>query len=203
MTSGGTGRRNTSAGPLPQGACVTEYTDVAAASDVRAFHRQWLSGVTIITTMVDGRPRGMALNAFASVSLEPPVVLACIAKSAATYQPLLRSGHFAMNLLSADQSEVAARFARSGSSEKFEGLSWRVGRFGSPVIEESCAHLEAAVESRVDAYTHTVLFGRVLAASSSALSPMGYLAGKIFDPRDSAQWQGVITALAPEPGETG
>jgi flavin reductase (DIM6/NTAB) family NADH-FMN oxidoreductase RutF len=174
---------------------VESSSGSAPPADVRAFHRQCLSGVTIITTMADGQPRGMALNAFASVSLEPPVVLACIAKSAATYEPLIRSGHFAMNLLSADQSEVVARFARSGGEEKFEGLAWRVGRFGSPLIEGSCAHLEAVVESRVDAYTHTVLFGRVLDASSSALSPIGYLAGKVFDPRDPAQWDTITTSL--------
>ncbi|GAA1789433.1 flavin reductase family protein [Planosporangium flavigriseum] len=174
----------------------------ASAADVRAFHRQCLSGVTIITTMVGGTPRGMALNAFASVSLEPPVVLACIAKTSATYRPLISSGHFALNLLAADQSEVVARFARSGGAEKFDGLAWRAGRFGAPLIEGSCAHLEAVVESRVDAYTHTVLFGRVLAASSSsALSPIGYLAGKVFDPRDPAQWDTIMTSFLSRPAE--
>jgi flavin reductase (DIM6/NTAB) family NADH-FMN oxidoreductase RutF len=163
---------------------------------VRAFHRRSLSGVMILTTTIDGAPRGMALNAFASVSLEPAVVLACVARTASTYRPLLASGRFALNVLAADQTEVAAQFARSGGAEKFENVRWRIGGYGSPILDGTCGYLEAHVETRVAAHTHDVFFGRVVDAASYNRVPLGYLAGHFCDVRDPDAWDGLLRSLS-------
>jgi flavin reductase (DIM6/NTAB) family NADH-FMN oxidoreductase RutF len=151
------------------------------AEAVRGFHRQFLTGVTIITTLGPDGPRGMAINAFASVCLDPPLVLCCVARTAATYEPLTGSGAFAVNILAAHQRDVAMTFARSGGSEKFGEVSWRQGVSGSPVLEGVAAYLEATVENRVDAYTHTIFLGRVVAAEAYGRDPLAYLGGRFYD----------------------
>jgi flavin reductase (DIM6/NTAB) family NADH-FMN oxidoreductase RutF len=172
----------------------------ARTEDVLAFHRRALSGVTILTTMVDGQPRGMAINAFASVSLDPPTVLVCVARAAGTYAPLLRSGRFGVNLLAADQIDIAGQFARSGGAEKFENVPWRVGEYGSPILSDTCGYLEALIDTRVDAYTHSVFFGRVLGAGSYPHTPLAYLAGHLYDARDPQAWVTVMEGLDPPAG---
>jgi flavin reductase (DIM6/NTAB) family NADH-FMN oxidoreductase RutF len=164
---------------VPAGVAGTDIPiDVEA---LRGFHRQFLTGVTIITTLADDGPRGMAINAFASVCLEPPLVLACVARTAATYEPLSGSGAFAVNILAARQRDVAMTFARSGGAEKFSEVAWRPGVSGSPLLDGVAAYLEATVESRVDAYTHTIFLGRVVAAEAYGRDPLAYLGGRFYD----------------------
>lgn len=143
---------------------------------VRRFHRRFPTGVTVVTAMHDGEPRGLAVNAFASVSLEPPVVMVCVANQSATAPALHGSDHIAINVLAADQIEIARRFATSGG-DKFTGVAWRPGQTGAPVLESTAAHLEAVIEQRIPAYTHTIFLARVVAAAASDREPMIYLDG--------------------------
>jgi flavin reductase (DIM6/NTAB) family NADH-FMN oxidoreductase RutF len=165
------------------------------SQDVRAFHRRALSSLLILTTTLDGSPRGMALNAFASVSLEPAVVLVSVSRTAGTFQPLFEAGRFALNLLASDQADLAAKFARSGGAEKFDGVNWRVGRHGSPILDGTCGYVEALVENRVDVHTHSVFFGQVLDAGSYPRPPLAYLAGRLCDSRDSQAWDRMVRSL--------
>jgi flavin reductase (DIM6/NTAB) family NADH-FMN oxidoreductase RutF len=150
--------------------------------DVRAFHRRFLTGVTILITFAGEEPRGMTTNAISSVSIEPPVLPACVARTAGTHEPLVRAKRFALNILAADQAALAQRFARSGHGKKFDGVAWRRGRFGAPVLVGTCAHLEAQVEREIEVYTHTVFVGRVLQATAAPGRPLAYLAGGLGDP---------------------
>lgn len=147
---------------------------------IRAFHRQFVTGVTIVTAMDDEQPRGLAVNAFSSISLAPALVLVCIAKTSSTHEPLFRAERFAVNLLAHDQADVAAHFATK-SPDKFRQVSWQKGAHGCPVLNGSCAWLEAEVRERLRASTHTIFIGRVLAASSVATPPLVYMASKFYD----------------------
>ncbi|MCW2774212.1 MAG: CaiB/BaiF family protein [Nocardioides sp.] len=148
--------------------------------DIRNFHRKFVTGVTIVTTMDGDEPRGLALNAFSSVTLDPAMVLVCVAKSSSTHDALFSASHFAVNLLSREQLAVAKRFATK-SSDKFAGLDWHEGPTGCPIIDDSCAHLEAEISMRVRTSTHTVFFGRVVHARSSDVDPLVYLGSAFFD----------------------
>jgi flavin reductase (DIM6/NTAB) family NADH-FMN oxidoreductase RutF len=159
------------------------------AERVRAVHRTYPTGVTIVTTCVDGKPYGLAVNAFSSVSLDPPLVLVCVAGTSVTYPTLFAGDHFAVNILASSQRALAAVFARSGG-DKFEQVSWRRGAHGSPVFDGVSAHLELEMEKRVQAYTHTVFFGRVLDAYISGAPPLVYLAGGFFDSATLAEDHG-------------
>lgn len=146
---------------------------------VKEAHRQFPTGVTIVTASAEGKPYGLAVNAFSSVSLEPPVVLACVAATSSTHPHLFAVDNIAVNILSEEQAPLLASFAKSGG-DKFADVPWREGRHGSPILEESSAHFELRIEKRLQAYTHTIFIGRVLDAGVSAQPPVIYLGGELF-----------------------
>jgi flavin reductase (DIM6/NTAB) family NADH-FMN oxidoreductase RutF len=149
-------------------------------SDVKAVHRRFPTGVTVVTTCIDDQPYGLAVNAFSSISLSPPLVLVCVAETSATHAHLFQGDHIAVNILAHDQQDVAAVFARSGG-DKFRDLSWQRGGCGAPVLEGVSAYLELDIEKRIPAYTHTIFIARVRAAVATDRSPLVYLGGRLID----------------------
>ncbi len=147
---------------------------------MKQVNRQFVTGVTVVTTMDDELPRGLAVNAFSSISLEPPMVMVCVQRTSSTYECLFRASHLAINILSTDQVDVVNRFA-SKSPDKFADVDWRPGRFGSPMIERSAARMEVEIRERLQASTHTIFIGRVVDATASDLHPMVYSSGRFFD----------------------
>lgn len=148
--------------------------------DVKAVHRRFPTGVTIVTTAVEGAPFGLAVNAFSSLSLEPPTVLVCVNQSSATHAHLLEQPHIGINFLAVEQADVARRFAQSGG-DKFSETDWHHGSFGVPLLDAAAAHLELEVEQRLTAHTHTIFVGRVLAAETFERDPLLYVGGTLFD----------------------
>lgn len=144
-----------------------------------------MTGVTVVTTIDgDGNPRGLAANSYASVSLEPPLVLVCVQKTAGTYGSLFRSAHLGINIMSNEQREVVGTFA-SKVSDKFADISWHAAPGGSPLIDGSAASIEAEIKERFQARTHTVFIARVTHAEVAAEeSPMVYKAGRFYDGGD-------------------
>ena len=147
---------------------------------MKQVNRQFVTGVTVVTVMDEDRPRGLAVNAFSSISLDPPTVMVCIQRTSSTHDPLFRAGHLAINILSTDQVDVVNRFA-SRSDDKFAGLDWSPGPFGSPVIDRSSAQMEVQIRERLQASTHTVFICRVVHATVSERAPMIYSAGRFYD----------------------
>jgi flavin reductase (DIM6/NTAB) family NADH-FMN oxidoreductase RutF/predicted ester cyclase len=147
---------------------------------LKAVHRKFATGVTIVTASLDGEPRGLVVNAFASVSLTPPLVLVAINRNAATHEFLFRSRNFAINILAADQEDLAKRFSQP-IADKFTGIDWAPGEGGAPLLDRTAASLEVEIEERAWALTHTVFVGRVTGARVSARSPLVYLGGQFFD----------------------
>jgi flavin reductase (DIM6/NTAB) family NADH-FMN oxidoreductase RutF len=147
---------------------------------MKQVNRQFVTGVTVVTAMDEGTPRGLAVNAFASISLDPPTVMVCVQRTSSTHDCLFRATHLAINILSTDQLDVVNRFAAK-SDDKFAGLDWEPGPFGSPVIDRSCAQMEVEIRERLQATTHTVFICRVVHAAVSERTPMVYSAGRFFD----------------------
>jgi flavin reductase (DIM6/NTAB) family NADH-FMN oxidoreductase RutF len=147
---------------------------------MKKVNRQFVTGVTVVTAIDDGKPRGLAVNAFASISLEPPMVMVAVQHTSSTHDCLFRADHLAINILSTDQIDVVNRFAVK-SDDKFAGLDWQPGPFGSPLIFRSAAQMEVEIRERLQASTHTVFMCRVVHAAVSDRDPMIYSAGKFFD----------------------
>ena len=131
------------------------------------------TGVTVMTTTAGGRMHGMTVSAFASVSLEPMLILVCVERSTVMFKLAKESGAFAVNILGA-RGEATARFfadnARLSGPEFHEG-GYRLGTTGAPILNEATGYIEATVHSTHEAGDHTVIVGRVVALEISSEEP--------------------------------
>lgn len=154
-----------------------------AGSDVRALREAFgafATGVTVITALQpDGTPRGFTANSFTSVSLDPPLLLVCLARSAHSCPVFAEAAHFAVNILADDQAAVSGLFA-SRAPDKFQRCQWVAGPAGVPLIEGALARFACARAQLVEAGDHLVLIGRVEAFESRAGGPLGYFRGSYF-----------------------
>ena len=147
------------------------------ARELRTAFGGFMTGVTIVTTTgSDGTPRGFTANSFTSVSIEPPLLLICIGKSAASMEVFRQARGFAVNILSEFQKDTSVLFA-SKRPDKFEVAKWRAGPFGSPLIEGSAAWFDCARYQAIDAGDHIILMGHIEAFSYSDANPLGYARG--------------------------
>jgi flavin reductase (DIM6/NTAB) family NADH-FMN oxidoreductase RutF len=147
---------------------------------MKQVNRQFVSGVTVVTAMDGEKPRGLAVNAFSSISLDPPTVMVAVQRTSSTHDCLFRAQHLAINILSTEQLDVVNVFATK-SDDKFAGLDWERGPFGSPLIARSGAQMEVEIRERLQASTHTLFVCRVVHATVSERHPMVYSAGRFFD----------------------
>jgi 4-nitrophenol 2-monooxygenase / 4-nitrocatechol 4-monooxygenase, reductase component len=134
------------------------------------------SGVTIVTTALDGVPYGTTASAITSVSLTPPMLLICMNKQSLTGQAITSSRHFAVNILAEDQGYLADHFARKGSS--FTGLDIATGGRGAPLLADALATFECQVTDEMLAGTHAVLIALVEQASGRQGMPLAYFRGR-------------------------
>ena len=153
---------------------------------MKSFNRQFITGVTVVTTKEGETPKGLAANSYCSVSLEPPLVLVCVQKTSSTYSALFSSSHLGINILGTEQLDTVKVFA-SKAPNKFAELDWHEGPKGSPLLDGSAACLEAEIQERFQAKTHTVFICRVRHAETSSTAPMVYKAGHFFDGAELAE----------------
>ena len=138
----------------------TEREGLVEAAGFRQVLGHFCTGVTVITAAEDGRPAGFACQAFAALSLTPPLVLFCPGRSSATWPVIARAGYFCVNVLAAGQQEIARRFGVP-AADKFAGVSWSPSRSGAPVLAGALTWVECAVEAVHEAGDHYVVTGRV------------------------------------------
>jgi len=158
---------------------------VIGADDFRRVLSHFCSGVTVITTVdAEGRPVGLTASAFTSVSLNPPLILVCVAHNAQSYQALAEGTRFAVNILSTEHEHLSTRFATKASghpSEKFDGVGHTPGVLGLPVLKDALAELECTLVHAYPGGDHTIFVGRVDAADcrgDAGLEPLLYYRGK-------------------------
>ncbi len=130
------------------------------ADEFRQVLGHFCTGVTIITAAGESGPAGFACQAFAALSLVPPLVLFCPARSSATWPVIARAGRFCANVLADEQQELARRFGASGG-DKFAGVRWSPSPSGAPVLDGALTWVECAVETTHEAGDHYVVVGRV------------------------------------------
>ncbi len=142
--------------------------------DFRRALRRFPTGVTIVTTLLDGKPKGFTANAFASVSLEPPMVLICVNRQARSHPIIAAAGVFCVNVLALEQAELARRFAQKGSADPFPEIAHHADRTGSPVLDGSLAYLDCTLAEEHTVGTHTIFIGEVVATGARDGAPLGY-----------------------------
>lgn len=130
-------------------------------ADFRRALGRFATGVTVVTTPVaGGGPEGVTVNAFASLSLDPPLILVCLAKTTRALAVFEAAGHFAVNVLSESQRHLSVAFSRPGEN-RFDSVSWAAWTSGCPIFEGCVANLECARIARHDGGDHVILVGRV------------------------------------------
>ena len=133
------------------------------------------TGVTVVTCLdADGAPVGLTANSFTSVSLDPPLLLVCIAKAAASAGAMVGASHFAVNVLQTEQQPASIRFA-TRHEDRFGPNDWLPGEYGAPVLEKSLGVFECEVHAVHDGGDHHMLIGHVVKARfDAALDPVRY-----------------------------
>jgi 3-hydroxy-9,10-secoandrosta-1,3,5(10)-triene-9,17-dione monooxygenase reductase component len=123
---------------------------------------RFATGVTVVTGLLDGRPLGLTCQSFTSVSLDPPLVLFCPARTSRAWPLIQRSGHFCVNILAADQEGISRTMASRGA-DKFADVVWAPSEAtGSPVLAGTIGFVDATIVSVHEAGDHFVVVGRVL-----------------------------------------
>ncbi len=152
--------------------------------DARAFRhamRHYPTGVTVVTSIREGEPRGMTLNAFSSVSSDPPSLLICVNREARSYLYISASGFFCVNLLAADQRELAERFSGKLRERQFDDIAYTADVTGAPVIPGTIGHFDCEVEHEHAAGSHSIFVGRVVGCTARPGVPLGYFNGSFHD----------------------
>ncbi|MFD5259063.1 flavin reductase family protein [Streptomyces bobili] len=139
--------------------------------------RQVMAGVctpvSVVTAMADGYPHGTTVSAFASLSLDPPMVLVSLDRGSDLLTVVQETGAFALNVLGRDQAALAVNFARKGAT-KFADVPWDTDA-GLPRLPGTCGFLACKVAKAVEGGDHIVLFGLVrTAVSADGGAPLTY-----------------------------
>lgn len=132
------------------------------------------SGVTVVTTVVNGTPYGMTVASFASLSLHPPLVIICIEKSVKSHDAIVAAKKFGVNILGQNQAEISGRFASKKIEDKFSGVAVRHGELGVPLLEGAITTLECRVHDQLPGGDHSIFVGEVVEAKTSEGAPLVY-----------------------------
>lgn len=168
----------------PQCSSTNESSAAPAASgakpDTRAFRQalgEFATGITVVTARgSDGQLAGLTVNSFASVSLDPPLVLWSIGCNSPSTAVFDACSHFAINVLAADQMDLSQRFALP-NSDKFAGLEVKVGVGGTALLPGCCAWFECRSVARHPGGDHIILVGKVERYERAAKAPLIFYGG--------------------------
>ncbi len=152
--------------------------------ELRRAFGTFVTGIAVVTTIDEaGCPRGMTANSFTSVSLDPPLLLVCIGRHAASFGAFSHGHAFAVNFLHEAQRELSMLFA-SKSPDKFKTTRYDRVHTGAPVLTDCLTWFDCIVHQRVDAGDHMILIGQVQAFGTSPAAPLGFCRGRYASVKD-------------------
>jgi 3-hydroxy-9,10-secoandrosta-1,3,5(10)-triene-9,17-dione monooxygenase reductase component len=160
---------------------------VSSATATRALRKAlggFVTGITVVTACVpDGRTAGVTVNSFCSVSLDPPLVLWCLSRTAPSYPVFLDASYFAIHVLAEDQAHLSTRFSGQSkfggrSKDKFAGLELSNGLGGAPILPDVVARYECRLERRYDGGDHLIMVGEVERYRHTDRLPLLFHAGR-------------------------
>jgi flavin reductase (DIM6/NTAB) family NADH-FMN oxidoreductase RutF len=137
------------------------------------------TGVTVVASRGPEGAVGLTVNAFTSVSLDPPLVLVCLHKNADAHDPLIKAGHFGVSFLTAEQEDLALTFSRDDPHERFRGLEVAYGPLGSPLIRGALAWMECRVDEVFPGGDHFIITGEVVDCRAGDGDPLLFFRGSL------------------------
>jgi flavin reductase (DIM6/NTAB) family NADH-FMN oxidoreductase RutF len=138
---------------------------------------RFASGVTVLTTRSGSADLGMTVSSFCSLSLQPPLVLSCVARTADLYQLLPKGQRVVFNVLSAGQEALSRRFSEEEGSRRFEGIGFHRDKNGVAVLDDVLATIEGVIVEQHDGGDHAIFVAEVDGATSNDLRPLLYYRG--------------------------
>ncbi|GGY59357.1 flavin reductase family protein [Streptomyces omiyaensis] len=123
---------------------------------------RFASGITVVAALDDGEPAGFACQSFASLSLDPPLVMLAVGRSSTSWPRIQRAGRFCVNILAEDQRTTCAALGRSGP-DKFAGVPWSAGDHGTVRIDGALAFVECELHEVYEAGDHHLVTAHVVA----------------------------------------
>jgi flavin reductase (DIM6/NTAB) family NADH-FMN oxidoreductase RutF len=152
-----------------------------SAPEFRAALGMFATGVTIVTARAaDGKIIGLTANSFNSVSLTPPLVLWSLSRAAASMAVFSAGSHYAINVLAADQKELAQRFASRGA-DRWAGVTFDTGVGGAPLLHGAAATFECFNRSRYEEGDHVIFVGEVERCTRrDGASPLLFHGGRYY-----------------------
>jgi flavin reductase (DIM6/NTAB) family NADH-FMN oxidoreductase RutF len=157
-----------------------------SSDDFRGAMRHLAGGVSVITAGRGEEITGMTVTSVSSLSVDPPTLIVSVNREASSWPVLKRHGFFGINILAADQLEIAERFSGKGGlkgAERFAGAQWISRRSGVPLLVGALAAIDCAVEETIERHSHAIIIGRVLDIQASG------------DTAALAYWQGRYVAV--------
>lgn len=132
------------------------------------------TGVTVVTAYdAENNPMGLTVNSFASVSLDPLLILWSIDKGVSTYDAFLKTDRFTINILASDQKELCNLFASRGV-DRFSACDWEKSELDLPILKDTLATLQCKVHNKVEAGDHTIMIGEVIDIENREKEPLLY-----------------------------
>lgn len=165
-------------GPMAADARTREYRSGSDPRTLRDALGCFATGVTVVTALnAEGEPAGLTVNSFTSVSLDPPLLLVCIHKGAASAEALIEASHFAVNVLQNGQQPASIRFS-TRDQDRFGATPWSCGEAGAPIFKDSLSVFECQRFAVYDGGDHHILVGQVVKASfDESLDPLLFFRG--------------------------
>jgi len=160
---------------------MQQQSAVIGEAALRQMRGLFASGVTVVTTALEGRLRGVTVSAFTAVSLDPPLILIALANETTTRDMITGSGILAVSILSDEQEFLSERFAARAPivDESFEGVPHHFAVTGAPILEKSLAWYDCRVEATYEGGDHTLIVGRVQAIGmEESRLPLIYFASR-------------------------
>ncbi|GAK69723.1 flavin reductase family protein [Agrobacterium rubi] len=148
---------------------------------LKAAMRSLAGGVSVITAGTGANRTGATVTSATALSMDPATMIVNINKSSSTWPIISRFNHFCVNILSAEQQEVAARFAGVGGlkgAERYAGADWFTLESGAYALKGALAAIDCAVEDVIERHTHAIIIGRVLSVEQSSGEPLVYHGGQ-------------------------
>jgi flavin reductase (DIM6/NTAB) family NADH-FMN oxidoreductase RutF len=135
------------------------------------------TGITVVTTTYNGQLAGMTANAVTSLSLNPPLILVAVEKTASMHSALTASRHFAINILDASQESLSRRFAQRGPKDVSD-LNWKTVESGAPILADALGWVDCRLTDILSGGDHDIFIGEILAGDCREGSPLLYYCGK-------------------------
>ena len=147
------------------------------SSEQRRIMGKFATGVTVVSTVVDGETWGMTANAVTSLSLDPPLILVAIVKDSQSHQNIQRSRIFAVSILTTEQEAISTRFASPGPKD-FSGLQTITAETGAPILEDALGYVDCRLVDILPGGDHEIFVGEIVAGDARDGDPLLFYNGK-------------------------